>query len=359
MVTFAKKNKEGYFTYTATSKPNGDIENRDKTSFLVYFDRWNWTIGTGFYLKEVQDRITKKESELKEKYKGIINKILILSLLVTIVLLFMSFYASRIISNKFKMYKNQIEEEISKRIEKDKLLIQQSKLATMGEMMANITHQWRQPLSLISTISTGSLLEKEMNNLSDEKFTESMNSINEASQYLSQTIEDFRNFFNPNHIDEEIEIKRIIEKSDNLICSRFKDNEIELIKNVENFEIKVQVSSLLQVLINILKNARDELAQKNSFDRKLIFISTKKLSNKFVIKIKDNAGGISLENMDKIFEPYFTTKTNLNGTGIGLYMSMQIIEKMNGSLKVHNDEFEYEGKTYKGAEFVIELPFNI
>lgn len=353
---FAVKNKEGFFSYIASSKPNGQAENRKKISFVLHFKKWNWVLGAGFYMQELDSSIKKREIELQETYESTINSIMYLSLITTILLLLISFYASEIIANKFKKYKEVIKNEAQKTIEKDKLLVQQSKLATMGEMIGNISHQWRQPLSVISTASTGTKLQKELNVLDDKELIRSMDLINNSAQYLSQTIEDFRNFFNPNKSKEKFTTISIFNKTSTLICSRFKDYEIEIIKDIEDLEITESESELLQVLVNILKNARDELVKKNKGEKRLLFIATSKNSNNLIITIKDNAGGIPIEVMNKVFEPYFTTKSSSDGTGIGLYMSKQIIEKMNGKISVNNVTYKYEGIEYKGASFKIMLP---
>ncbi len=350
---FAVKNKKGYFSYTATSKPSGKNENRKKISYLVHFEKWNLVIGAGFYIQELSESIERKEEELKITYQKTINKIILLSLIITFILLIISYYASEIISGKFKQYKDTIKEEIEKALEKDKLLTQQSKLALMGEMIGNISHQWRQPLSTISTAATGSLLQKELDTLKDKDFSRAMNSINNSAQYLSQTIEDFRNFFNPNKVEEEFEVTKVFKKTSNLLSSRFKDNQIEIINDIENFTLTLLENELIQVLLNIFKNARDELVKKENNERKLIFVTTKKENDTYIIKIRDNAGGIPIEIIDKVFNPYFTTKSNSKGTGIGLYMSKQIIERMGGSLTVKNVNYTYENTEYKGAEFKI------
>jgi signal transduction histidine kinase len=110
------------------------------------------------------------------------------------------------------------------------------------------------------------------------------------------------------------------------------------------------------VIINLLNNSRDELIKKDSKDEKLIFIGVTEDKNNLVLEIKDNAGGISEDIIDRVFEPYFTTKYQSQGTGIGLYMSNQIIAGMEGFISVLNEEFEFEGKTYTGAVFKITIP---
>lgn len=353
---YAKENQEGFFSYVATSKPNGKTENREKISFVIHFEKWDWVLGAGFYIKELREVIEKKEQQLKDTYQDTINRIIFISLIITLLLLVLSYYASEMIANKFRIYKQAIKKEVKKTIEKDKLLVQQSRLATMGEMISNIAHQWRQPLSVISTASTGAKIQKEMDTLDNKSFNDLMDLINNSSQYLSETIEDFRNFFNPSKLKKKFNIKDVFEKITRLISFQFKNNNIEIISDIDDIEIIEQENELLQVLINILKNAKDELAKKEYSEKKLIFISAKRANNYLKIEIKDNAGGIPIEIIDKVFDPYFTTKDNLTGTGIGLYMSKEIIEKMNGKLIVENIKFKFDEIEYKGAKFSIFVP---
>jgi len=239
---------------------------------------------------------------------------------------------------------------------KDKLLFQQAKLASMGEMIANIAHQWRQPLSLISTASSGLKMQKEFNILTDETFYSSVNSITNATQYLSQTIENFKNFFTPRLKKEYFRLDDTIQKTLVLVSAELKRKDIEIIDNINNIEILSYENDLIQVIINIINNAKDAFTKESG---NFIFIDTE-LTNKtknINIKIKDNAGGIPDEFLGKIYEPYFTTKYKSNGTGIGLYMVMEIIQKhMQGTISVQNVSYSYKNKEYEGAEFIINIP---
>ena len=245
--------------------------------------------------------------------------------------------------------------EIQKK-EKEKLLNQQSKLAAMGEMLNNIAHQWRQPLSTISTAATGAKIQKELDCLSDFQLNSALNTINNSAQYLSVTIDDFRNFFNPiNNKISEFSINNTVERTLNLLSSELKSKDIRIIKNIQNIKVLLIENELIQVLINILNNAKDALLKINS-TKKLIFINIYKEKNKLFIEIKDNAEGIPLDIIDRIFEPYFTTKHKSQGTGIGLYMSQEIIvHHLNGLILAKNETYTYEGIEYKGCKFTIEL----
>ena len=240
---------------------------------------------------------------------------------------------------------------------KDYLLMQQSKMAAMGDMIGNIAHQWRQPLSLITTVASGLRIHKELDRLDDEIFENSINTINNTTKHLAQTIDDFRNFFKPNKQKLNFKIANTIEKTLKLVSSQFTDKSIEVIKDIENVSISNYEKELIQVLINILNNAKDALLDKKY--QKYIFINIYKNEEKLIIEIKDNAGGIKEDIIQRVFEPYFTTKDDTIGTGIGLYMSDEITRKhLNGFIKVRNEEFEYEEVSYKGAKFTIVLPLN-
>ncbi len=249
-----------------------------------------------------------------------------------------------------------VEEEIGSRIKTEQILAQQSKMALMGEMIGNIAHQWRQPLSTITTASTGMQLQKEMGILQETELIKGLESINESAQYLSKTIDDFRNFFKPYKVHTNFTVEFIIDKALKLVSAQFKNKDIKIIKNIENIELNNLENEFTQVILNILNNARDQLLKQNQ-EEKLIIINSQIVEDNAVIIIKDNGGGLDEKIMDKIFEPYFTTKEESNGTGIGLYMSKEIIEKhMNGKLFATNEKFIYNKKEYNFAVFKIQLP---
>ncbi len=237
----------------------------------------------------------------------------------------------------------------------EQLLIQQSKLASMGEMIANIAHQWRQPLSVISTLATGIKLQKELNISNEEFVKESLELINDNAQYLSKTIDDFKNFFKKSNIRNNVNMKDLFKKTFKLILPKLKNRDIEIIENHEDLSFDTYENELIQVFINIINNAMDAL--ENIDSKKYIFIKTNKIDNNFSIQIKDNAGGIDENIIDKVLEPYFTTKKEQQGTGIGLFMCNEIIVKqLSGTFSVKNESFEYLNEKYKGSLFTIELP---
>ncbi|PLY06168.1 MAG: hypothetical protein C0625_10105 [Arcobacter sp.] len=245
--------------------------------------------------------------------------------------------------------------DVTKLKEKDHILHIQSRHAAMGEMLSNISHQWRQPLSVISTIATGSSITYSVDNFDEKEFQSNMMQINSTVQYLSRTINDFSNFFNPNKEKKNFNMEELFEKTFTLISSQFHNKHINIIKNIEDIKIYGFENELIKVIINILNNAKDSL-EINNIKEKYVFINVYTKDEKLVISIKDNAKGIKKDIIDKIFEPYFTTKHQYQGTGIGLYMSQEIIEKhMNGKIEVSNETFSYNNKNYTGAQFMIYL----
>ena len=238
---------------------------------------------------------------------------------------------------------------------KELQLAEQSKMAAMGEMIGNIAHQWRQPLSVISTAATGIKIQKEFGLLDDEKLFEICDLINDNSQYLSKTIDDFRDFIKNDKNQKNFNVKEVVNSSVNIIKPVFTMNYITLIEDIDiDFFIDGYPNELNQAIINICNNAKDVLVTKD-YEDKLIFISFIKREGDIVLQIKDNGGGIDEAIMKKIFEPYFTTKHQSQGTGLGLYMVFKIIQKMNLNITVQNSEYIYENKKYKGA--LIEIIF--
>ncbi|MDD2698495.1 MAG: PAS domain S-box protein [Arcobacteraceae bacterium] len=237
-----------------------------------------------------------------------------------------------------------------------KLLEEQSKLASMGEMIGNIAHQWRQPLSIISTSSTGLILQQEYGLLNDEKLIEACNQINNNAQYLSKTIDDFRNFIKGDTSFVPVNVSLVVDETLSLLKAALSSHYIKLVLSLEDdLTINANKNELEQALINIINNAKDALVENVDEHDRTIFISTKAIdSESLELSICDNGGGIPANVIDRIFEPYFTTKHQSKGTGLGLSMTHKIITQRHHTiLSVYNNEFEYDGKNYKGACFKI------
>ncbi len=261
-----------------------------------------------------------------------------------------------------KLNKNlnkEVDIQIRKIRQKDQILSRQSKMASMGEMIANIAHQWRQPLGAISSAIISMKIKYELEKFDLEskdgrseclEFTnKKLNDISEYIQILSTTIDDFRNFFKHQKDKENFDLNDIVNKSIKLLESNFQGNNIKIINKVQHYKMSGFGNELAQVIINILNNSRDALLSDDDNTDKFIKISSKAENGFVEVNICDSGGGIKDDIIDKIFEPYFTTKHSSSGTGIGLYMSEEIITKhMNGIISVENKDL--------GASFTIRIP---
>ena len=255
--------------------------------------------------------------------------------------------------------KQKQQEEIIK--EKERMLFQQSKMASMGEMLGNIAHQWRQPLSVISVAAGAVKLGHEYEGTYGEKeIIDFLDSINNSTQYLSETIDDFRNFFTQDIENNDFDCVNAINKTLKLLSSDFKYKEINIIfKRIESDNIFASENEFKQVMMNIFNNAKYVLLEKVLDEKKYIFIDVYIEGTYINIDVVDNAGGIDENIIDKIFEPYFTTKHKSIGTGIGLYMVEEILTKhMNGEISAINENYIYEDLPYKGAKFSIKIPIS-
>ena len=351
---FIAQHSEAFLTYKERAEDKSTL--LTKSSYIRGIPKWNWIIEKSFYQEDVQDVIEAKTEKLNNEFHKNIMNIFTIAIIFTLILLVISVYVSKIIDKKFKKHKIEIEKYINENTQQQHLLFQQSKMAAMGEMLGNIAHQWRQPLSVITTASTGMKLQKELDMLDDEAFNQSVTNITDSALYLSKTIDDFRNFFKTDKVESTFDITHTFEKVFKLTDGQFSHNDIIFIKNIEEIKLCALENELIQALINILNNSKDALIELEKPTPRVIFIDAYKQNKKAIIKVKDNAGGIPKDIIDKVCEPYFTTKHQSQGTGIGLYMTSQIIKKnMNGTFKIENVEVKYENKIYKGIETTIEV----
>lgn len=249
-----------------------------------------------------------------------------------------------------KNLNEQVEFEIKARQEKEQILQQQAKMAAMGEMMDAVAHQWKQPLNALSML--GQLLEADFaeGTVDQDYITDMMGTVNEQIDHMVNTLAEFRSFFRPNKVAEQFDLNRCIESVLHLTKDEFLKNEITI--NVEcehNVFITGIPNEFKHLLLNILNNAKDAFNERERPYR-LIFIRFFRQLNHIVLEIEDNAGGIPEHVIDDIFKPNVTTKEADKGTGIGLYMSAQIAEKLGGTLSVEN--------THNGACFTLDIYTN-
>ena len=264
---------------------------------------------------------------------------------------------SKVLKDKLRKKNQELELAIQEIEKKQKLMEVQSRFAAMGEMIAMIAHQWRQPLASIGTVSFNlknkllsgkyDLETKEGRLEQTEFFNKKLDDIEGYVQNLTNTIDDFRNFFKSDKVITKTKIQNTIENSIKMINKDFQTNDINISFDFKSKnDVNIYENEMAHVFINILKNAQEKLLEKQS--NREIKIITEDIEHSVKIEIKDNGGGIDKENMSLIFEPYFSTKKEKNGTGIGLYMSKVIVENNHkGKLLVSN--------TTEGACFTIVL----
>jgi signal transduction histidine kinase len=283
-------------------------------------------------------------------------------ILVPKIKLYINFYAN---TKELKNINIDLEEKIKKAIEEhskiEAKLNQAEKLASMVEMIGNIAHQWRQPLSVISTAATGVKVKKEYDMLDDEFLITSMDTISSATNELSKTIDNLGNILA--HDEENktfINLSGVIEKCLKIEENSIFENHIKIISDLDDsIEINSLPHSLLQAIISIFNNAKDAICLNQDDNNRIIFITTKKEDDKVSITMRDTGGGIDDEIIDKIFEPYFTTKHQTQGAGLGLHTTYQAVHSsLNGTIDINNIHFEYEQKEYKGVDVILTLPID-
>ncbi len=237
---------------------------------------------------------------------------------------------------------------------------EQTRLASMGEMIGNIAHQWRQPLSALSTAASGMKVKSEFGiEITKKDIVDFSDYIITHTQYLSKTIDNFRNFLKGDKNYSNIKIEDILETTFSLTNATIKNNNISLICEIEeNIMINGSINELSEAFINIINNSKDVLKEKVQNEKeRFIFIKAKKNKKGAVeISFKDSGGGIPENIIHRVFEPYFTSKHQSVGTGLGLSMVDKIIrERHKGQINVQNEEFVHDGKKYRGACFTITL----
>ena len=247
-----------------------------------------------------------------------------------------------------------VKEEVTKNISKEKLLIQQSRTAAMGEMMGAIIHQWKQPLNGISISSSAIDMHIIMDDFDKDMLSKQTENITKQIEYMNTTMNEFRDFFKSQPkscFDMDSCVKEVLKLIGKIYETQYIKFDLDL---EENLYVLGYPNELNQVIINIFNNARDIILEKDS-EVKMIFIKTYAQDDMAVMTITDCAGGIPEDIIDIVFDPYVTTKSDDKGTGIGLDMSKTIVEKVEGSLTVENVETTVDDNSYQGAQFKIKL----
>ncbi|WP_458700269.1 sensor histidine kinase [Sulfurospirillum sp. 1307] len=333
------------------------------------------------YLSSLINSHLKDAIAEKNRNDRIFNTSIYMLFLLIGLVFFLSIIISAILVNHFKELHNSLEEKVEektkelktlnssleKRIKKevqnsrkkDQIMFAQARLASLGEMLQNIAHQWRQPLGALMMIIQ-SFESKFLAGKLTEDFVESrVEDARKLAQNMSETLEDFRTFFDPNKTHKKFKIKDVIQKAIDLTKYQLEKEAVLVDFSINaNIEIYGFENELTHVILNLINNSKDALSS-SKINPKYIKIIVKNTNKEVIINVIDNAGGIKSDIMPKVFDPYFTTKHKSVGTGIGLYMSKQMIEKhMSGKIACKNIKHKLgsEEKMYDCAMFTIEIP---
>ena len=334
--------------------------------YSKYFEPFDWHVVYGFNTFDMSNKELQKQRDFGIVLDQELKFILIGSLLIILLVAGISVILSRSVNEIFKRYQDDVllrenemkllnaslEQRVKKELanlrKKDRMLIQQSKMADMGDMLSMIAHQWRQPLNQLSYVLMNIDSAHEHKELTSKYLEKKIKEGNELLEFMSQTIDDFRDYFKPEQKKEIVNVGAVIERGLELMRKPLESSQITIEHKSDcNAQSELFTTEFVQVLLNLVKNARDVLLDRAIKEPKIEII-TRCLNNKVIVEIKDNGGGIDSKIIDKIFEPYFTTKDEHNGTGLGLYMSKMIVEEhIGGILSVTN--------TNEGASFSITL----
>ena len=325
--------------------------------YSKYYKPLDWYLVYGFEISRMSKHEFKKQRELEIILDNELELILKASSSIVIFVVILSLILSRKINQIFSQYQEEVhkrEEELVKLNEsleqrvsdelnahrqKDKMLIQQSKMAEMGDMLSMIAHQWRQPLNQMSYLFMNVESAYEYKELTKEYLDEKLKEGNELLEFMSVTIDDFRNYFRPDKEKEFVLVSDVVNTSVKLMQKSLDLGGIEVeIESYGRELTHIYKNEFIQVMLNLIKNAKDILIDKKIQNPK-ISITTKSEGKKLVVDVCDNGGGVHEDIIDKIFEPYFSTKDEQSGTGLGLYMSKMIIEEhLEGKLNVYNSD---------------------
>jgi len=361
-----RKNNESFVSYAYKKPSTGEII--EKISYFKYYEPLNWIIAKGVYVDDIASKVEELKSEYDISVKKQIKQNVYSFFAVFIIAVFIAYFMGRRIElildqkdkeveqkriqleNLNRTLQSQVESEVKKASDQEKILMQKSKFIAMGEMISNIAHQWRQPISELSVIFMNIKMRYDLGKLNQEFMDNKAKESEYLLEYMSTTIDDFRTFFKPNKQKEEFKIDQVVDAVLHIVGLTIQSNEIKIIYDKQDDLVYCGYpNELEQAILNIISNAKDALIEKNIEDA-YIKIDTYEKDNNIFITIRDNAKGIQSTPIEAIFEPYFTTKDDEHGTGIGLYMTKMIVEKsMQGKLSVEN--------IVGGAKFIISLPY--
>lgn len=350
------------------SDGNGWVELPQENAhiYVHYFEPFDWYLVYGFK-KSFFDRVLQEQQQkMKANFDSEVTFIVTASALIALIVGLLAFIASRSIIAIIREYKSELDvqeaelrelnysleervaQEVAAHREKEKMLIQQSKMAAMGDMISMIAHQWRQPLNQMSYVLMNIESAYEFNELTPKYMDDKVKEGTRLLEYMSHTIDDFKNYFKPDKERSVEQISEIVEHTVALVQKSLDAHKIVLeVTIASHARILIYRNELLQVILNLITNAKDALVMGNVSDPKIEIAITEE-KQYVVITVCDNGGGVDAAIQEKIFEPYFSTKGERSGTGLGLYMVKTIVEgHLNGTITLKNTE--------EGACFTIRL----
>jgi len=361
----AKSSPEGGFVDYVWHEDalNKDME---QISFCRTIDDWKWKIGTGVYVGDINEEIVKRTIEFKKKLLADFLSVGGILMFITIISSVIAFFISKRTTSLFDDMNNKIdnyyceledvnqhleqkvENEFRRRIDQEALLVQQSKMALMGQMLDSIAHQWKQPLNAISACVNDIYLATALGEAKKEDMDRFLAEVTEEIKFMSHTMDELRSFFAPTIEDEEFILSECIKASINLISAQLKNRSIDVsVQMPLNIKIKGRSNEIKNVILNIIVNAKDQIVH-NSIKYGKITINVTVSDRTAILTVSDNGGGI-IESLlpDKLFEHRISSKGN-SGSGVGLWLVKLIIEKHHGTIKAYNSN--------EGAVFEIKLP---
>ncbi len=347
---------------------NGWVELTQENAhiYIRYFKPFNWHIVYGFKKAYFNSMLQEQQQKVKENFDEEVAFVIAASIVIAMLVGILTFIVSRRIISIIEEYKEELDireaelrelnysleervhEEVAAHRKKEKMLIQQSKMAAMGDMISMIAHQWRQPLNQMSYVLMNIDSAYEFDELTPKYMDEKVKEGTKLLEYMSHTIDDFKNFFKPDKERSEEQIGELLRHTIALVeKSLDADNIVVKMRTESDAKLMVYRNELLQVILNLITNAKDALVLGAVADPE-IDIAVTEDDTSVRLSVCDNGGGVDEAIQEKIFEPYFSTKGEKSGTGLGLYMAKTIVEgHLNGELNVANSE--------KGACFTIVL----